>query len=145
MCLEFFLFNYVHPWLTPNFLLLLVIFVNLWLGIRYSIFTAVVAGIIKESFSTDFFGSHIFIFVVCAYATTIFARYLYQRGSLFSRHLLVGSVLILSFILQWIFHLGIPQIGSSFLIIGLPEILLTLILMEFIFKNLRICASRFFV
>ena len=59
--LEFFLFNYVHPWVTPNFLLLLIIFVNLWLGIRFSLFAAVVAGLLKESFSTDFFGFHIFI------------------------------------------------------------------------------------
>lgn len=145
VCLEFFLFNHVHPLFTPNLLLLLVIFVNLWLGIRFSLLTAVMAGLLKEGFSTDFFGFHIFVFVVCAYAATVLRPYLYQRGSTFSRYLLVGFVLVFNFILQLLFHLDLSHLNVTFFTMGLPEIFLTLILMEFVFKSLRLCASRFFV
>ena len=126
LCLEFFLFNYVHPWFMPNLLLLLIIFVNLWLGIRFSLLTAVIAGLLKEGFSTDFFGFHIFVFVICAYAATFLRPYLYQRGSAFSRYLLVGSILVLNFILQLLFHLDLSQINGTYFTLGLPEVFLTL-------------------
>lgn len=143
--IELFLEAYVYPAAIPNLLLLLIIFVNLWLGIRYSIFTAVVAGLLKDSFSADFFGLHILVFIMCAYATTLFARYLYQRGSTFSRLLLVACIVLLNFFLEFILHWGTPGISSAFSRILVPQFVLTLLLMEFVFQNLRLCASRFFV
>ena len=39
--LEFLLYNIVGPWIVPNFFLLLIMFADLYWGIRYGILTAV--------------------------------------------------------------------------------------------------------
>ena len=60
--IEFILFNMFGSWFMPNLLLLLVIYFNFSSGIRYSIFAAVLAGILKDCFSVDVFGLNIFYF-----------------------------------------------------------------------------------
>ena len=143
--IEFFIYNYVSPWLMPNLLLLFIVFVNLWLGIRYSIFAAIFAGLLKDSFSTDFLGFHMFTFVVCAYTATMIYQYYYQKGSIFYRWVLVGSIVCINFILQFFLHLSTSGIGASFIQVLIPELLLTLLVTEFVFASLRICASKLFV
>ncbi|MBU1997618.1 MAG: rod shape-determining protein MreD, partial [Candidatus Omnitrophica bacterium] len=83
--LEFLIFNIVGRWFMPNLLLLLVIFFNLYLGIRYSIFTAVCAGLLKDSFCASVFGINLVSYVVCAYMVTFLKRYIYHAGSKSSR------------------------------------------------------------
>ena len=86
---EFFLFNLAGRWFMPNLLLLVIIYFNLAFGIRFSIFAAVVAGLLKDSLTTGIFGFNIFSFVLCAYMTTILKRYLHYVASRRSRLLLV--------------------------------------------------------
>ena len=64
---EFFVYNMFNRWLMPNLSLLLVVFFTLYLGIRYGLFTAVLAGILEDSFGISMFGVNLFSFVVCAY------------------------------------------------------------------------------
>jgi len=84
----------------PNISLLLVIFITLYLGIRYSIFTAVLVGILKDSFSVGVFGMNIFSLVSCAYMTVILKQYVYYKGSLLSRLLLVFFICIINIMIH---------------------------------------------
>jgi len=143
---EFFLFNMAGRWFMPNLLLLMVIYFNLVFGIRYSIFAAIFAGILKDSFGTGIFGMNIFAFVLCAYMTTVLKKYLYYVTSRFSKFLLVFFVttvhIIAYFCLQTMF--GKINAVQTFKFVFVPEILTTLIATSFIFTQLRKCVSRLF-
>lgn len=145
--IEFFLFNTAGRWLMPNLLLLLVIYFNLKFGIRYSILAAVLAGILKDSFSVDIFGLNIFTFVLCAYMTTIFKRYFHYVGSYWSRFFLVFLILLSNFLanfcLQMMFgHVDVVQVIQY---VFIPEMATTLAVTSFVFVQLQKCVSKFFV
>jgi len=142
--IEFFLFNLGGRWFMPNLLLLVIIYINLAFGIRYSIFAAVFAGIFKDSFGTGIFGSHIFSFVLCAYMTTILKKYLHYVASRRSRLLLVLCVTIIHiigyFCLQFI--VGKVNIVQVLIYVAIPEILTTLLVTSFTFAQLRKCVLK---
>jgi len=142
--IEFFLFNLGGRWFMPNLLLLVIIYFNLAFGIRYSIFAAVLAGIIKDSFGAGVFGVHIFSFVLCAHMTTILKRYLQYVASRRSRLLLVLCVTIIHimgyFFLQLI--VGKVNIVQVLTFVAIPEILTTLLVTSFIFAQLRKCVLK---
>jgi len=144
--IEFFLFNILGRWFMPNLLLLMVIYFNWTFGIRYSIFAAVLAGILKDSFSASIFGINIFSFVLCAYMTTVLKKYFHQVTSRWSRTLLVISVVIIhilsNFFLQMMF--GHVDVGQTFKFVFVPEMLTTLVVASFVFTQLRQCASKLF-
>ena len=94
--IEFFLFNLFGRWVTPDLLLILVVFFNLYWGIRFSLLAALFAGFIQDSFSIDPFGTNTFTFIICVFLTTLIKRYLYQIGSISSRVLMIFLVSILS-------------------------------------------------
>ncbi|MDO8581134.1 MAG: rod shape-determining protein MreD [Candidatus Omnitrophota bacterium] len=144
--LEFFLFNFLGPWFTPQLLILMVIFFNLTLGIRYSLYTAFGAGLLKDSFSTGFFGLNIFAYIVCAYMTTIISKYVYLNPSRSSRLLIVALVALLHVFIQtclyfMFFPVDLIQVIKSILF---PEVVMTLIVSIYFFKKLKQCASRLF-
>lgn len=144
---EFFLFNLAGRWFMPNLLLLAIIYFNLVFGIRYSIFTAVLAGILKDSFSTDIFGLYIFSFVLCAYMTTVLKRYLHYVASRRSRLLLVFSVTAINIAVHLCFHMMLGKIYAVQVLkfVFVPEILTTLVVTSFIFIQLQKCVSKLFV
>lgn len=84
-------------WAKPQLLLLLVVFWGLYSGIRYSIVVALLAGLLKDSYSILPFGTYLFIFVASAYLTTFVRRNLYQPGSPFSRAVVTFFVLLGAF------------------------------------------------
>ena len=133
-------------WFMPNLLLLMIIYFNWAFGIRYSIFAAVLAGVLKDSFSTSIFGINIFSFVLCAYMTTVLKKYFHHVTLRWSRSLLVVSIVIIhitaNFFLQMMF--GSVDAVQIFKFVLIPEILTTLIVASFVFTQLRKCASRLF-
>ena len=144
---EFFLFNLAGRWFMPNLLLLAIIYFNLAFGIRYSIFTAILAGMLRDSFSTDIFGLNIFSFMLCAYMTTVLKRYLHYVASRRSRLLLVFSVTVINMAIHLCFHmmLGKIPIAQVFKFVFVPEILTTLVVTSFVFIQLQKCVSKLFV
>ncbi|MDP8211833.1 MAG: rod shape-determining protein MreD [Candidatus Zapsychrus exili] len=145
--IEFFLFNFIGRWIVPNFALLLVVFFNLYWGIRYGLFTAVLAGTLQDSFSTNPFGVNLFTLVVCVYATTFLKQYIYHVGSSTARFLLLSIVCIISIIVQCFLHvmLGIVDIRQTFQYVLIPETLTTLIIATYIFERLKKCVLKLYV
>ena len=145
--IEFVLFNLLGGWFKPNLLLILVMFFGLLLGIRYSIFTAVIAGLLKDSFSTNFVGIHLLSFVICAYMTTILKVYVYQIGSRFSRFLLVSIIVTINFVCQSLFYFMFSPVHftEALQYVLMPDLITTLIVATITFEKLKICVSRLFV
>ncbi len=144
---EFFLFNLVGRWLMPNLLLLVVIYFNLVFGIRFSIFTAILAGVLKDSFSADIFGFHVFSFVLCAYMTTILKKYLHYVASRRSRLLLVFFITVINIATHFCLHVmfGNVNAGEVFKFVFIPEVIATLVATSFVFIWLQKCVSKLFV
>lgn len=142
--LQFFLFNVGGRWLMPNLLLLAVVYFNLAFGIRYSIFTAVLAGILADSFAAGMFGVHIFSLVVCAFMTTILKKYLHYVASRSSRLLLVFAVTIVHFLAHFVITmmLGTAEVFAVVRYVFVPEITTTLIVTSFVFTQLRKCVLK---
>src|ERR1700761_3780062 len=98
--LEFCLYNFWGRWGKPELLILVVVFFNLYLGIRFSIIAALFCGIFKDSSGIAPFGTYIVIYLAGAYLTTFVRRYLYQPGSRFSRAMISFFVVVGCFIVQ---------------------------------------------
>lgn len=142
---EFVLFNVFGGWLKPDLLLILVVFFNLYLGIRHGLMTAFIAGFIRDSFSTHIFGLSIVSLLFCAYMTIFIKRYLNYIGSGSSRMMIVFLVSIVNvgiyFLLSSIFYdFSFRQTVLKF---WFPEIVLTTLAAGYTFQVLRKCAKRF--
>jgi rod shape-determining protein MreD len=146
--IEFFLFNSIGGWVVPNLSLLLVIFFNLYLGIRYSLFTALLAGLVKDSFSTNVFGLSLCSFVVSAYMTTILKQYIYHMGSRLSRYILIFAVIIVNVAVYYsLYRLfeGIIPFSEVLRFNLMPQIVMTMAAAPFAFRQMKQCVSRLFV
>lgn len=144
--IEFFLFNLFGRWFTPDLLLILVIFLNLYWGIRYSLLGAVFAGFIQDSFSIDPFGTNIFTLIICVFLTTLIKRYLYQIGSISSRVFMVFLVSILNVLIHVLLNAmsGIVDLRDLIIYVLLPQVLTTTIVANYVFSRLRRLMARFF-
>lgn len=137
----------VGRWFRPNLLIILVVFFNLVRGIRYSLFAAFVAGLLKDSFGTGVFGINIFSFIICAYLATIIKMYIYHYGSNASRMLLIFVIATINIHVCYVVTLMFVPIGFSdmFIHILLPEVFATTIVTTYAFKKLRQCVLGSFV
>ena len=145
--IEFILFNLVGRWFKPNLLLLLVVFIDLFWGIRYGIVTAIVAGLLKDSFGLNVFGLHMLAFLSAAYLTIVLRRYLYLSGSRTSYLLMILCVSLgyfcVEYILHWMFR---PlHVMETFGLILIPQLLTTLVVTMDVFRQLKKCALKFSV
>jgi len=142
--LEFFLFNIAGRMFMPNFLLLLVIFFNLSWGIRYSLWAAILGGLLKDSFSIGVFGSYTFSFALCAYLTTVLSKYIYRKGSEMSRLFLVLVITTLNVFIQYFLRVMFARVDffQTVKFILIPEVLTTLIVVSLTFHYLRKCVLK---
>ena len=141
---EFVLFNSFGRWLKPNLLLLLVVYFNLAFGVRFSLVAALLAGLWKDSFTINVFGMNIIAFILCAYMTTFIKRYLFHMGSAGSRVLIVFGVTIFYCIALFVLNTLFSDVdfGQMFIYVLLPEVVLTTLLTNVIFKQLRKCVLK---
>lgn len=142
--IEFLLFNFLGAFWTPDLLLLLTIFFNLYAGIRYGIVTALLAGLIKDSFSITPFGLHTFSFLLCAYMTTFLKQYIYHMGSSFSRLILVGIICLMNILIHGILYLmgSSMDFGPAIKALMMPQLLLTLFIADSVFTQFKKCVLR---
>jgi len=137
--LEFLLYNFWGQWGKPELLVLVVIFFNLYLGIRYGIVAAVFCGIFKDTSGVVPFGTYILVYIVGAYVTTLVRQYLYQPGSRFSRAVVSFLVVIGCFIVHsFLVNMGHEvHVADLLLYILVPQLLTTMIAATFVFAQLK--------
>ena len=145
--MEFFLFNFLGRWFLPNLLLLLIMFVNLYFGVRYSILAAFLAGFLKDSFSTQLPGFYLLPFLLCAYVTTLLKNWVYHMGSQFSRLILIMLVSITHVFASLMIYTIYSDVslGDVMKYVFVPQVGTTLLMAQLTFKFLKICVSRFYV
>ena len=145
--IKFVLFNTIGGFFTPNVMLLLVVFFNLFWGIRHALVTAVWAGTLEDSFGAGPFGIHLFSLVVAAFATVLLKRTIYQAGSGSSRFILVLIVSAINLFTQYILYLMLGSMDFFQLLRNLfiPEVLLTALSAYVVFRALKKCVSKLYV
>ncbi|MBZ0167134.1 MAG: rod shape-determining protein MreD, partial [Candidatus Omnitrophica bacterium] len=141
---EYLLVTVVGKAYMPNLMLLLVIFLDLSLGIRYALLAAVVGGAIKDSFGIQFFGFHVLTLMLCAYLTTILVRVIYQKGSWLSLLLLIFCINTIQLVCQWTLSMNLQYFTGFLRDIYFPETFMTLLLAGTIFKYLRKCVLKLY-
>ncbi len=143
--IESFLHNVFGIWGKPELMLLVVVFCNLYWGIRHSIGAAVVCGILKDASSADTFGIFLLLYVAAAYLTTLIRQMLYQPGSRFSRALVTFLVLIGVFIIEVVVHMCFLEFRMTDAVrhIFVPRLVLTMIVATRVFHGLRDIVVRF--
>jgi rod shape-determining protein MreD len=138
--------GFLGAWFTPNLLIILIVFFNLFRGTRYSLQIAVMAGILKDSFAVNVFGINTVAFILCAYLTTAIKTYIYQAGSEVVRVLLVFSITIVYILIYYcltLIHTSL-DFREVFSCILLPEVLTTTLIAPFVFERLKQCALKSF-
>ncbi len=101
---EFAISDVLGQFWSPNLLLLVIVFFNLYSGIRFALWAAFCAGILQDCFSTMHFGSYMFVYMLIAYISTFIRQYYYQRGNSFSKLLMVSAVELLYVIVMGSLH-----------------------------------------
>ena len=141
--IEFVLFNFVSEWFVPNLLLLLIIFFNLYLGIRFSLYIAILAGLLMDSLSM-IWGIHLVSFILCAYMTIVFKHYLFHMGSRRALILLVFFVTLFYSLSSSLLRIILMPLywNEVFFNIVIPEIAATLLVSNLTFKFLRLCVLK---
>ncbi|MCK5214876.1 MAG: rod shape-determining protein MreD [Candidatus Omnitrophica bacterium] len=130
----------------PNLLIILIIFFNLFRGIRYGLITALFAGLLADSFSVKPFGINIFSFVICAYMATVIKMYVYQVGSVVSRVLMVFFVTLINILVLYFLNVMISPIAFSeaFMCVLIPQTVMTVLIAPYAFEKFKQCALKLF-
>ena len=142
--IEFILHNLFGKWAAPNLLLILVIFFDLYLGIRYSLWTAFVSGFLKDAFSLEPLGTHVLAYMACAYLTVFMRNNFYQQGSNWSRTFVVFvNVIVYVLILGLMTSMDQPlDFKETFFYVLMPEAITTTVVVTFVFYRLKNWAVR---
>ena len=137
--LEFVLYNAFGAWGKPELMALVVVFCNLYWGIRHSIWAAFIAGMLRDAFCTEPFGTYLLVYITAAYLTTLIRRNFYQPGSVFSRGVVAFFVLIAVFIMEALLHMRFFEVrwGEAVGYILVPQALATMAVATFVFHRLR--------
>ena len=131
----------------PNFVLIAVVFFNLYRGLRYSLGAAFLGGFLLDSFGGTIVGINIFSLVMCAFVTSTLKMYIYQPGVSESRVVVVLVAIGLNSFLQYFINIvmGIDiRLGDAFWKVILPEIILTTLVASYTLERLKQCALKLF-
>ena len=136
---EFVLYNAFGIWGKPELVVLVIVFCNLYWGIRFSIWAAFVAGLLKGAFSIEPFGTYLLVYIVAAYLTTFVRQNIYQRGSRFSRAVVTCFVLMGIFIMELLLHMRLfpVRLLEAIGYILVPQMALSMLAATLIFHHLR--------
>lgn len=142
--IEFLLFDVFGRWGKPDLLLILIVFFNLYQGIRYGLLAAIFAGIFKDAFSSEVFGTYIFLFMCCAFFATVMRRNFYRPGSKLSRLMVTGGVVTVFVFAQGLLYAMNNDVNWTvvFQYVFIPEILITMLSATFVFSRLKTLADK---
>lgn len=142
----FFSFFIPTRWM-PDLCLLMVIFATLSLGFRYGFAAALIAGILKEGFSSQTFGVMLWPYLAAVYLTYYFRRRWSLQESWMSRLGIVSLCVLVQVFIQALFfavHQPVDWLSTVTSVV-VPQILVTLMISESFFNLCRPCASKLFV
>jgi len=130
--------------IQPDFLLVVFIFLIFYSNYKEAAAVAIIAGFLKDSFSIGIFGSHIFIFLVCAVLLEQYKRYIY-REDLRLKVILVFLVSLVSGFLNYAFVLSRLSVSffSAFFLVIIPEAVFTTAVSPLLFWLMRRCALKY--
>lgn len=142
--LEFLMFDAFGRWGKPNLLIILIVFFNLYLGIRYGLIAGFAAGVLKDAFSAQIFGVYIFLFMSCAFLATILRRNFYRPGSRWSRLVVTGGVVVSFVFCQAVIYAMNADIEWRGVLgnVLVPELTVTMICATFVFTRLKLLADK---
>src|SRR3989338_3294243 len=145
--IEILLGNLLGRWFKPNLILIAIVFFNLSWGTRYGLAAAIIGGLMKDSFSANFFGLNIFSLLSCAYLITFIRKYVYHVGSQAGRVKMVVIIVILNVTIQVLVKVALSyvNIGQAFHYVFLPEVIATTVLAGYTFDKLKRCVSNLLV
>ncbi len=137
--IEFVLYNIFGVWGKPEVMMLVIIFCNLYWGIRYSIWAAVFAGLMRDAFGIQPFGTYVLIYIAAAYLTTYIRKNIYQPGSRFSRAMAAFFIVVGCFILEVFLRLRQHEVrlSEAVLCILMPQLITTMVAATVVFQSLR--------
>jgi rod shape-determining protein MreD len=140
------LFNIFDRFFIPPLLLLVVIFFDFYFGIRYALVTALLAGMVKDSYATGLWGGEMLTLLLCAFLTTILRTYIYVKGSTLSRLLVITLVVVFYNVIHHVLliYAGFMDWGGMVRFVLLPELASSLVASVFVFNLLKSCASKLF-
>ena len=143
--LEFLLYNFWGQWGKPELLMLVVIFFNLYLGIRFSIIAAIFCGLFKDASGVAPFGTYLLVYIVAAYLTTFVRQYLYEPGSRFSRIVVTFFVVLGCFIVQVLVSNMSREMRlvDLFVYLLVPQLLTTMVAATYVFGQLKNISTYF--
>ena len=143
-CVEFILFNLFGQWFHPNLLLLLIIFAHSYYGVRYGICVALMAGLLKDSFSLDPFGIYILSFLICIYGISLIKKYFYELEAVISKIVTAFSISVLYIFTLYAFISFFSSVDfrGSLALNMIPEVVVTTLVSIFVFKKFKLCALR---
>ncbi len=144
--LECLLFHLAGSWMKPNFLLLGVIYFSLFNGVRYGLLAALIAGVLRDSFGVYLFGSHLLVFVICAFLCVFLRRLLFQvRGHLLLAALTLMMSVIYFVLMYIIFSIQYPiELWDALLSVIFPEVFTTILVSAITYQHLRQCVLKFY-
>lgn len=137
--LELLLSRSLGAWGNPQLLILMVVFVSLYLGIRYAIVTALLAGLCRDAIGINPFGLNLVVYMSVAYGIVMVRRFLYQPGSRFSRAVMAffGVLIqILSTMILLSFDIMV-DIVDMFYAVFFPSIITTIVVATPVFTVLK--------
>ena len=132
---------------VPNFVLIAVVFFNLYRGLRYSLGAAFLGGFLLDSFSGSPMGFNVFSLVMCAFILGSVKKFIYQPGVAESRLLMVFLTVISNSFLQYFVNVAAGiRINFTVVLWGamVPEIVLTLVFALYTLERLKKCASKLY-
>jgi rod shape-determining protein MreD len=134
--------NVFGSWVRPNFLILLIIFVNLNYGVRYGLWTAIVAGVLKDSFGVGLFGSHIFSFVLSSYLLILIKHYIFHLEAIYFKLALAFSVTLLNIAILYCIQVLFMQVNfkEALLFIAMPQLVATTAIAPYCLDGFKKCA-----
>jgi len=144
--LESVLSQLVPRWLQPDLLLMLIVFFNLFRGIRYSLFAAFCAGLLRDSFSAQAFGLNTFSLTACAFLTTYIKLYVYHVGSVPTRVFLVVVMTVVHVLMRFIVNMVFVPLNFAevFRHVLVPQVVLASFTANYFFARFKKCALKFF-
>ncbi len=130
---------------VPNFVLIAVVFFNLYRGLNYSLGAAFLGGFFLDSYGVYPPGINTFSLVLCAFLTGTLKKLIYQPGIPESRVLMVflaaGANSLLQYSVNSLAAVDI-DLGEALTRGILPEIVLTSLVASATFERLKQCALK---
>lgn len=125
---------------VPNFLLILVIFFNVYFRQKNAFIFAVISGIVKDVFSVSRFGTNIISFLICSFVVNRIKSTVYHNDRI-SELVIVFLVSLLNSFIFYLLNLAtiaLPFFKSLFFIM-LPESIYTAVVGPLVFYGLKRC------